>query len=69
MRNGRWSGYWHLLVSRMKEMKREPEVVFWVFGFPLLLALGLGIAFRNKPADVSSIAVVGPGGAAGVELD
>ena len=45
----------------MKEMKREPEVVFWVFGFPLLLALGLGIAFRNKPADVSSLAVVGPG--------
>jgi ABC-2 type transport system permease protein len=59
-RNGRWAGYRHLLASRMKEMKREPEVIFWVFGFPLLLALGLGIAFRNKPADVSSIAVVGP---------
>jgi ABC-type multidrug transport system permease subunit len=43
---------------RMKELKREPEVVFWVYGFPLLLALGLGIAFRNKPADVTSIAVV-----------
>jgi ABC-2 type transport system permease protein len=61
LRNGRWAGYWHLLASRMKEMKREPEVIFWVFGFPLLLALGLGIAFRNKPADVSSVAVVGPG--------
>jgi ABC-2 type transport system permease protein len=60
LRNGRWAGYWHLLMSRMKEMKREPEVVFWVFGFPLLLALGLGIAFRNKSADVSSVAVVGP---------
>jgi len=59
-RNGRWAGYWHLLASRMKELKREPEVVFWVFGFPLLLALGLGIAFRNKPADVSSVAVIGP---------
>ncbi len=35
----------------MLELKREPEVVFWVFVFPLLLALGLGIAFRNKPAD------------------
>jgi ABC-type multidrug transport system permease subunit len=42
----------------MKELKREPEVVFWVFGFPLLLALGLGIAFRNKPADATSIAIV-----------
>jgi ABC-2 type transport system permease protein len=59
LRNGRWAGYRHLLASRMKELQREPEVVFWVFGFPLLLALGLGIAFRNKPADVSSIAVVG----------
>jgi ABC-2 type transport system permease protein len=57
-RNGRWAGYRHLLMARMLELKREPEVVFWVFVFPLLLALGLGIAFRNKPADASSVAVV-----------
>jgi ABC-2 type transport system permease protein len=57
-RNGRWSGYTHLLMARMLELKREPEVVFWVFVFPLLLALGLGIAFRNKPSDASSIAIV-----------
>jgi ABC-type multidrug transport system permease subunit len=57
-RNGRWSGYSHLLMARMLELKREPEVVFWVFVFPLLLALGLGIAFRNKPADAVSIAIV-----------
>jgi ABC-2 type transport system permease protein len=64
LRNGRWSGYIHLLAARMKELKREPEVVFWVFGFPLLLALGLGIAFRNKPADATSIAIVaGPNAA------
>src|SRR5208283_719732 len=56
--NGRWTGYWALLGARMKELWREPEVVFWVFVFPLLLALGLGFAFRNKPADVTSIAVV-----------
>jgi ABC-2 type transport system permease protein len=56
-RNGRWSGYLHLLMARMLELKREPEVVFWVFVFPLLLALGLGIAFRNKPGDASSIAI------------
>jgi ABC-2 type transport system permease protein len=58
LRNGRWAGYLHLLMARMKEFKREPEVVFWVFGFPILLSLGLGIAFRNKPADVTAIAVV-----------
>src|SRR5271166_5224401 len=56
--NGRWAGYWALLGARMKELWREPEVIFWVFAFPLLLAFGLGIAFRNKPADVTSIAVV-----------
>ena len=61
-RTGRWSGFSHLLMARMKELKREPEVIFWVFAFPLLLALGLGIAFRNKPADTTSIAIVeGPG--------
>ena len=57
-RNGRWAGYRHLLMARMLELKREPEVVFWVFVFPLLLALGLGIAFRNKPGDAISVAIV-----------
>src|SRR5579871_2149240 len=57
-RNGRWAGYSHLLIARMLELKREPEVVFWVFVFPLLLALGLGIAFRNKPRDAVSVAIV-----------
>jgi ABC-2 type transport system permease protein len=62
-RNGRWAGYLHLLGARMLELKREPEVVFWVFVFPLLLASGLGIAFRNKPADASSVAIVAGTGA------
>jgi ABC-2 type transport system permease protein len=62
-RNGRWAGYLHLLMARMLELKREPEVVFWVFVFPLLLATGLGIAFRNKPADASSVAIVSGAGA------
>src|SRR5579872_1588424 len=57
-RNGRWSGYRHLLGARMRELQREPEVVFWVFVFPLLLAAGLGIAFREKPQEASSVAVV-----------
>jgi ABC-type multidrug transport system permease subunit len=56
--NSRWAGYSALLGARMKELWREPEVIFWVFAFPLLLALGLGIAFRNKPADVAAIAIV-----------
>ncbi len=61
--SGRWSGYRHLLWARILELKREPEVVFWVFIFPLLLAAGLGIAFRNKPADVTSVVVIAGDGA------
>jgi ABC-type multidrug transport system permease subunit len=63
LRNGRWSGYRQLLWVRILELKREPEVVFWVFVFPLLLAAGLGIAFRNKPADITSVVVIDGAGA------
>ena len=61
--NGRWSAYWHLLVARTKEMQREPEVIFWVFLFPLLLAFGLGIAFRSRPASVPTVAIAADRGA------
>jgi ABC-2 type transport system permease protein len=56
--SGRWSAYRHLLWVRLLELKREPEIVFWVFGFPLLLSFGLGIAFRNKPVATTPVAVV-----------
>jgi ABC-2 type transport system permease protein len=47
-----------LTLTRFREFYREPEAVFWVFVFPILLAAGLGIAFRNRPAEASRIAVV-----------
>src|SRR5687767_5833079 len=47
-----------LTLSRFREFYREPEAVFWVFIFPILLAAGLGIAFRNRPAEASHIAIV-----------
>ncbi len=40
-----------LTLVRFREFWREPEAVFWVFVFPILLAGGLGIAFQNRPAD------------------
>ena len=49
-----------LTLVRFREFVREPEALFWVFVFPILLAAGLGIAFRNRPADVLQIAVVSP---------
>jgi ABC-type multidrug transport system permease subunit len=44
--------------ARFKEFYREQEVIFWSFIFPILLAVALGLAFRNKPADVLPVAVV-----------
>src|ERR1700693_1370947 len=49
-----------LTLVRFREFLREPEALFWVFIFPLLLAAGLGIAFRNRPADVLRIATFTP---------
>jgi ABC-2 type transport system permease protein len=43
---------------RYREFFREPEAVFWVFIFPVLLAAGLGIAFRNRAAEHTGVAVV-----------
>ena len=49
-----------LTLVRFYEFVREPEALFWVFVFPILLAAGLGIAFRNRPPDVLRIAAVNP---------
>jgi ABC-type multidrug transport system permease subunit len=55
-----------LSLVRFLEFVREPEAVFWTFGFPVLLAAGLGIAFRNRPAERAPVAVLSsaPGAAA-----
>jgi len=42
---------------RVREFVREPEAMFWVFGFPILMACVLGIAFRNTAPEVTRIAV------------
>src|SRR5689334_28591 len=47
-----------LTLVRFREFIREPEAVFWTFLFPVVLAIGLGIAFRNKPADTIAVGVV-----------
>ncbi|HQK86207.1 MAG TPA: ABC transporter permease, partial [Acidobacteriota bacterium] len=43
--------------ARILEFVREPESMFWVFVFPVLLALALGIAFRTQPVEKFRVAV------------
>jgi ABC-2 type transport system permease protein len=49
---------------RYREFFREPEAVFWVFIFPVLLAAGLGIAFRNRAPERTRVTVVASDSAA-----
>ena len=58
------SALWQLTRVRMVGFLREPEAVFWVFAFPVLMALALGIAFRTSGPPRSHIGVQeGPGAA------
>ena len=56
---------YQLALSRMREFYREPEAVFWVFGFPIVLAFALGIAFRERgPSELKVAVLRSPGDAA-----
>ena len=54
----RYSPLWQIILSRAREFFRQPEAVFWVYGFPILLTVGLGIAFRNQPIHSTSVDIV-----------
>jgi ABC-type multidrug transport system permease subunit len=47
-----------LTLARVRELFREPEAVFWVFIFPIVLAAILGLAFRSQPPEALPVAVV-----------
>lgn len=44
--------------ARLLELFREPAVVFWVFGFPIVVGVGLGLAFRDQPPERARVALV-----------
>src|SRR5205823_5265753 len=54
----RWQPFLQLLLARLREFYREPEVLFWVYGFPILLAVGLGIAFANREPEQPAVDVL-----------
>jgi ABC-type multidrug transport system permease subunit len=61
------SALWQLTRARIVTFLREPEALFWVFAFPVLMALALGIAFRHQGPQTSRVGVErGPGAAAAV---
>ena len=50
--------FWELTRARIRELTREPEAMFWVFVFPILLAAMLALAFRSRPPEALPVAVV-----------
>src|SRR5215471_7016379 len=53
--------YWplgQLILARTHEFVREPEALFWVYGFPILMTLALGVAFRNQPVEKIVVDIV-----------
>ncbi len=47
-----------LFIVHAKILMREPAVLFWGIVFPILMALGLGLAFTQKKEAVHNITVV-----------
>jgi ABC-2 type transport system permease protein len=58
----RYSSLRELYLIRLREFYRQPARIFWVYGFPTLLAVVLGVAFNNRPPEALRVVVVeGPG--------
>lgn len=47
-----------LTLALFREIIREPGVLFWGILFPILMSLGLGLAFTRKPDVIRKVAVV-----------
>jgi ABC-2 type transport system permease protein len=49
---------WQLISASFLELVREPGVLFWGILFPVLMTLGLGLAFTKKPDVTRKIALI-----------
>jgi ABC-2 type transport system permease protein len=54
----RYNQLWQLIIALFREIIREPGVLFWGILFPILMSLGLGIAFTKKTDVVRKVAVI-----------
>jgi ABC-type multidrug transport system permease subunit len=64
----RWHPLGQLILCRLREFYREPEAIFWVYGFPLILAVVLGLAFSGGAPDPPTVDVEDVGDEAAVKV-
>jgi len=53
----RYHAFSSLVGARVREFCREPSAVFWVYVFPLIMVVALGVAFRNRPVERFTVVV------------
>lgn len=66
-RGGAFPSLWELTLARLREFLREPEALFWVFIFPVLMACALGVAFRSRGNEAVLVGVLDTGERARLE--
>ena len=49
---------WQLILALFREIIREPGVLFWGILFPILMSVGLGLAFTKKTDVIRKVAVI-----------
>jgi ABC-type multidrug transport system permease subunit len=54
----RFDSLWQLYVTRLREFYRQPSRIFWVYAFPTILAVVLGLAFQSRPPEAIHVTVV-----------
>ncbi len=53
----KYSALWQMTIARLREFSREPAAIFWVYVFPILMMIALGVAFRNRPLEQLTVVV------------
>jgi ABC-2 type transport system permease protein len=54
----RFNQLWQLISALFREIIREPGVLFWGILFPILMSLGLGLAFSKKADVIRKVAII-----------
>jgi ABC-2 type transport system permease protein len=57
--SSRFTALGQLILTRVRLFLREPAAIFWVYGFPILMLLSLGMAFRDNPREQIFVDLVG----------